>query len=426
MNLQNEFLNIKIDDLIPSQHQPRKVFNKSSLEELSESIKKYGILNPILVKKNGENYEIISGERRVKACILAGITEIPARILEVDDKKITEIATAENLQRENVSPIEEAKSFEKIMQDNNITTDKLNEFINKKQSIIDNKLTLLTLPENIQQALNERKIGERHARSLMNVESDEKKTELLNRIINEKLTVKELDNIINTKEIKEEEIENALQDITKALNINLEEKEEKESDNMNNGNFFPNVEQNTTPETNQLNPMNMQPMTPPQPTDAAPTPDPVVNPIPDFSVQPENNATIAQSTPAAPPLFGGIEVSNTPSPTDIPQPDTNINVNPIMPEQPVVPEVPVMEQPVVEEPIIEPTQPVVDPPLFGGMETPATPLEPAVDIPVVETPPVVEPTASPTFETVEALLNSNGISYKAYSNETGHCIIIEI
>ena len=315
MNLQNEFLNIKIDDLIPSQHQPRKVFNKSSLEELSESIKKYGILNPILVKKNGENYEIISGERRVKACILAGITEIPARILEVDDKKITEIATAENLQRENVSPIEEAKSFEKIMQDNNITTDKLNEFINKKQSIIDNKLTLLTLPENIQQALNERKIGERHARSLMNVESDEKKTELLNRIINEKLTVKELDNIINTKEIKEEEIENALQDITKALNINLEEKEEKESDNMNNGNFFPNVEQNTTPETNQLNPMNVQPMTPPQPTEAAPTPDAVINPIPDFSVQPENNATIAQSTPAAPPLFGGIEDSNTPSPT---------------------------------------------------------------------------------------------------------------
>ena len=99
MNLQNEFLNIKIDDLIPSQHQPRKVFNKSSLEELSESIKKYGILNPILVKKNGENYEIISGERRVKACIIAGISEIPARILEVDDKKITEIATAENLQR---------------------------------------------------------------------------------------------------------------------------------------------------------------------------------------------------------------------------------------------------------------------------------------------------------------------------------------
>ena len=199
----------------------------------------------------------------------------------------------------------------------------------------------------------------------MNVESDEKKTELLNRIINEKLTVKELDNIINTKEIKEEEIENALQDITKALNINLEEKEEKESDNMNNGNFFPNVEQNTTPETNQLNPMNMQPMTPPQPTEAAPTPDPVVNPIPDFSVQPENNATIAQSTQA-------------------------------------------------------------DAPLFGGMETPATPLEPAVDIPVVETPPVVEPTGAPTFETVEALLNSNGISYKAYSNETGHCIIIEI
>ena len=399
--------NLKIDLLIPNPNQPRKQFNEISLNELASSIKTYGILNPILVRKKENMYEIIAGERRYRAAKIAGLTEIPAIIKNVDENKMSEIAIIENIQRENINPIEEAKSYQEILNKKNITENELSELLGKSQPFISNKIRLLNLQLDIQEALINKKISEKHARSLLKIKNEAQQIALLKRIINEKLSVKDLDKIIDNDKTNKQ-------------------REEKESDNMNNGNFFPNIEQNTTPETNQLNPMNMQPMTPPQPTEAAPTPDPVVNPIPDFSVQPENNANIAQNTQADAPLFGGMEVSNTPSPTDIPQPDTNINVNPIMPEQPVVPEVPVMEQPVAEEPIVEPTQPVVDPPLFGGMETPATPLEPAVDIPVVETPAAVEPTGAPTFETVEALLNSNGISYKAYSNETGHCIIIEI
>lgn len=434
MNTENIYLNIKIDDIIPSQHQPRKVFNKTSLEELANSIKNYGVLNPILVKKNGEKYEIISGERRIKASILAGLTEVPARILDIDDKKITEIAMAENLQRENISPIEEAKSFDKIMKENALTEGKLSEVINKNQSIISKKLELLNLPENIQQALNERKIGERHARSLMTVEDDIKKTELLNKIINEKLTVKELDNIINSNEISDEEIENALQNITKSLNINLEEKEEKESDNMNNGNFFPNMEQNPTAmnQTNQLNQVNMQPMAQQPVTEALVNQEPVVNPIPDFSVQPENNNAATLQQPVDQPLFGPEPAQNTPQ-VEIPQPTPSVDINPI--SEPVVNPIP-EAAPIVESPQMpptpEPTSTVVQPspvdqPLFNiaPTETPIVESTPAYDIPVESQQEVIS-SGVPNFEKVQEILNTNGISYKSYSNETGHCIIIEI
>ncbi len=426
MNEQNVYLNIKIDNLVPSQHQPRKVFSKTSLEELAKSIKNFGVLNPILVKKKDDKYEIISGERRLKASILAGLSEIPARVIDIPDDKIVELAMAENLQRENVSPIEEAKSYEKIMQLNSIKEEELSEIINKNQNVINNKLALLKLPENIQQALNERKIGEKHARTLMKVEDDETKTELLNRIINEKLTVKDLENVINNSEINEKEIESALDDITKVLNINFEEKEEKESDNMNNGNFFPNTEQNSIPTDS----TNMQPTTP-QPVEntaaissseipanpiPAITPMPEVNPIPDFST-PSGNETTTPLPQIDQPLFGNTE--NTISPPQSAPVETPITPSEPIPEFNPLPE-PITEAPAA--PVADPA-PAVDTPLFNTevTNTIESPI-PSFDVPV-ETP---QENTAPNVDKVKELLDSNGITYKSYSNENGHCIIIEI
>ena len=404
MNEQKVYLNIKIDDVISSKQQPRKVFNKTSLEELAQSIKNYGILNPILVKKNGDKYEIISGERRKKAAVLAGLKEIPVIVLDVDDKKIVEIAMAENLQRENVSPIEEAKAYEQILENNSLNEEELSKIISKNQNQINNRLELLTLPENIQQAVNERKIGERHARSLMNVESDEKKTELLNRIIKERLTVKELDNIIEKSELTEEEIENALKDISKTLNIDLEEKEEKESDNMNNGNFFPNMEQNPMP-TQQPN---MQPMNQ-QPTNETVTnTSQEFNPIPDFSVQPENMNPIPMPQQVDQPLFENQDVQPN-------QPQENIS--------PLEPTTEPQMPPTPEPPIAEPTAPMTETPLFDTQTSEATiPVTPSFDVPVE----IPQENIASSVEKVKELLDNNGISYKSYSNETGHCIIIEM
>ena len=382
MNIQNEFLTIKIEDIIPSQHQPRKVFNKSSLEELSNSIKNYGILNPILVKKNAEKYEIISGERRVKAAKLAGLTQVPARVLSIDDKKIIELAMAENLQRENISPIEEARSFEQIMNDNDLKEEELIKVINKNQNIINNRLKLLNLPENIQRAVNERKIGERHARSLMKVSDDAKKAELLNKIITEKLTVKELNNIID-----EEEITDALQDITKELSNNIEEKEEKESDIMNNGNFFQNITPNSTPEFNPINEINRESNS-------------MGTPIPDFSVQTENINN--QLPPTETPLFTATSIPNAPG-FDFSQ--TN---EPQMPQTP---------EPIVN--VAPETNNQMVPPLFN-IEQPRSyevPVENIQEIGLNE---------KTNVEKVQEVLNNNGINYKLYSNENGHCIIIEI
>lgn len=199
MNEQEKILYLNIDLLIPNKNQPRKVFNDESLKELSISIKEYGILNPILVRQSNDKYEIIAGERRFRAAKLAGLTEVPVRVKNIDDSQLAELALIENLQRENISPIEEAKAYEEILKLTSKTEQQLSEMIGKSQSFISNKLRLLKLPNNIQQALSQRRISERHARSLMTIEDKDRQTELLNKIVNERLTVKELDNIINEK-----------------------------------------------------------------------------------------------------------------------------------------------------------------------------------------------------------------------------------
>ena len=192
MNLEKEIFDISLQDIIPNRFQPREMFDDEALKELSQSIKEHGVIQPIIVRKVGDKYEIIAGERRFRASQLAGKQTIPALVRDIDDKEAAKIALLENLQRSNLTPIEEAKTYQTILKLDNITQDELAQNLGKSQSTIANKLRLLTLDEEVQTALLNSQISERHARSLLGLDN-EKQRELLNKIINEKLTVKGLD-----------------------------------------------------------------------------------------------------------------------------------------------------------------------------------------------------------------------------------------
>ena len=174
---------VNINLLIPNKYQPRKIFNDSSLNELASSIKEFGILNPILVRKYEDKYEIIAGERRYRAAKIAGLAEVPVIVKNVDENKLAEMALIENLQRENISPIEEAESYEQILNLSSLTEQRLSEIVGKSQSFISNKLRLLKLPSNIKEALKQRKISERHARSLLTVDDEQRQINMKSLIL---------------------------------------------------------------------------------------------------------------------------------------------------------------------------------------------------------------------------------------------------
>lgn len=203
MEEKDKIIYVSVDDIIPNRFQPRLAFDEKELNSLSESIKKYGVIQPIVLRKIGEKYEIIAGERRYKASLLAGLMKIPAIINQTDDNTSAEIALLENLQRKNLTVIEESQSYKKLL-DRGFTQEEIANKLGISQSSIANKLRLLNLPKEVQEALLYSKISERHARSLLSLNNKEKQIEILNKIINEKLTVKqtedEISNILNNKE----------------------------------------------------------------------------------------------------------------------------------------------------------------------------------------------------------------------------------
>ncbi len=219
---------INIDDVLPNRFQPRIQFDEKAINELAESIKEHGVIQPIVVRKVSDKYEIIAGERRYKASVLAGKTTIPAIITDLDDKESAEIALIENIQRQNLTPIEEAISYKKILDMGYLTQITLGEKLGKTQSTIANKLRLLNLSEEVQEALMENKISERHARSLLRLSSD-KQIIMLNKIISERLTVRaadeEIEKMLNSSDDSEKEIErveNMNNDILKEMGIPTE------------------------------------------------------------------------------------------------------------------------------------------------------------------------------------------------------------
>ena len=206
--MQNEkkVVELNIQDVLPNRFQPRIKFDENSINELAISIKKYGVIQPIVVRQIGDKYEIIAGERRYKASVIAGKQTIPAIIYELSDKDSVEIALIENVQREDLTPIEKAISYKKILDMGYITQEQLAEKVGKSQSSIANTLRLLGLSEEVQEALLENKISERHARSLLKMKDNAKQVIMLNRIIEERLTVRKTDEEIEKMLSNENEV----------------------------------------------------------------------------------------------------------------------------------------------------------------------------------------------------------------------------
>lgn len=190
-----EIVELNLSDLRPNPYQPRKIFDEDSLKELADSIKEHGVIQPIIVKKSIKGYDIIAGERRFRASLIAGLEKIPAIIRDFTDEQMMEIALLENLQRENLSVIEEALAYKAMIEHLNLTQDELSHRVGKSRSHVTNIIGLLRLPSSVQQMVSENRITMGHARALSKLESDEEIIKLANRIVDENLVVRDVENI---------------------------------------------------------------------------------------------------------------------------------------------------------------------------------------------------------------------------------------
>ena len=197
----NNVVMIKLDDIRSNPHQPRKTFNEESLQELATSIKEYGVVQPVIVKRSIKGYELVAGERRCKASRLAGLSEVPAIIKEFTDEEMMEIALIENIQREDLNPIDEAKSILNIINLKGFTQEEFALKFGKSRSYITNLLGLLNLPDNIQKMLINKEISTSHARVLSKLEDSKQIDELANKIIKDNLNVRELEKLVNNKDV---------------------------------------------------------------------------------------------------------------------------------------------------------------------------------------------------------------------------------
>lgn len=196
MRMNKEVVMVRLSDIIPNRFQPRLTFDEEALNELANSIKEHGIIQPLILRDLGSKYEIIAGERRYKAATLAGLTEVPAIVGSMDDQTSAELALIENIQRKDLSAIEEAKSYKKILDMGNFTQDELAKRMGKSQSTIANKMRLLALTNEVQVALMNNLISERHARCLLQIKDEDKQKEVLNKIITERMNVRDTDEYI--------------------------------------------------------------------------------------------------------------------------------------------------------------------------------------------------------------------------------------
>lgn len=185
---------INVENIMPCEYQPRKTFDDESLKELTESIKQKGVLQPILVRQKGDHYEIIAGERRFRAAIDAGLNSVPVIRKDLSDAEAFEVALIENMMRENLSPIEEAKGFQKLTQEYQYTHEQLSQSVGKSRSYITNAIRLLDLPMEVQTLVNDKKISAGHARALIGYENAE---DIAQKIISKDLSVRQTEDLIS-------------------------------------------------------------------------------------------------------------------------------------------------------------------------------------------------------------------------------------
>ena len=248
----NKIVIISNNDILPNRFQPRKYFDEEEILQLSESIKEHGVINPIIVRKLGDKYELVAGERRYKANILAGNDSIPTIVMDINDKESSEIAVVENVQRKDLNAIEEAIAYKRILDIGYKTQEQLAQKVGKSQSAIANKIRLLKLSDDVQDALMRKEISERHARSLLKIKSIKKQNEMLKRIIEERLTVRKLDeeidkmnnNVVQDSNNQINDIVTPIQPSPIMVNNDISEFENNESIEM--PNLSP-IEENVTP-----------------------------------------------------------------------------------------------------------------------------------------------------------------------------------
>ena len=191
----SEIVEINLDEIRSNPYQPRTVFDATALEELADSIKEHGLVQPIIVKKSIKGYELVAGERRTKASKIAGLKTIPAIIRDFNDQEMMEIALIENIQRENLNPIEEAKAFKNIIRETNMTQEEIAKKFGKSRSYITNLLGLLNLPEVVQKHVEQKEISMSHARVLSKITDSDKVVALSEKIIKDNLNVREIEKL---------------------------------------------------------------------------------------------------------------------------------------------------------------------------------------------------------------------------------------
>lgn len=222
---------MKINDVEPNRDQPRKHFEEDALLELADSIKQFGILQPLIVQKRNDYYEIIAGERRWRAAKQAGIKEIPVIIKEYTDQEIVEISLIENIQRENLNPIEEAQAYKRLLNEFRLKQDEVAERVSKSRTAVTNSMRLLKLCDEVQQMIINGMISTGHARALIGIEDPEKQYNIAQRIFDEKLSVRDVEKLVKnidkpstTKLRKPNETDKSLEIIYQDIEDRLKEK----------------------------------------------------------------------------------------------------------------------------------------------------------------------------------------------------------
>ena len=200
--MNKEITNIRVDNIFPNAYQPRKLFKEEALEELSQSIKEHGIIQPITVRKMGDKFELVAGERRWRAARMLELEVVPCNIIEITDAQSAEIALLENLQRENLNFMEEAEAYYNLINEHNFTQEELAKRMGKKQSTIANKLRLLKLSEKVRVLCLENNLTERHARALLSLPTEQLQLKVIKKVIANSLNVKKTEELINTELLK--------------------------------------------------------------------------------------------------------------------------------------------------------------------------------------------------------------------------------
>ena len=217
-------INLKVDEIAPNPHQPRQVFGENELQELAESIRENGILQPIVVRRSGSGYELVAGERRLRASRILELKEIPALVRDIDDENTLKLALLENLQREDLNPLEKAAGFKALKEELGVSTAEIARSLGKGRSTIANTIRLLKLPEEIRTMINRGSLTEGHARAILAIEGDSEKVKAAKRVVSEKLTVRDLEKGSQSrgrKKSRRREVDPELRALEERLEIHL-------------------------------------------------------------------------------------------------------------------------------------------------------------------------------------------------------------